>query len=144
MNKVEIFMSSWNKNLCDGTLWSIASLHNVHAVCMGNNMSLYLWKCCFNILCLHRKQPPRHASPSAPGIQPGELCSTVQRRATQPASRAVWDLYIVVHGSLTLATWNQCTTWVKFILRPTVCRPVRLGIGFPFEAHDQILSLSFL
>jgi hypothetical protein len=24
-------------------------------------------------------------------------------------------------------------------LRPTVSRPVRLGIGPPFEAHDQIL-----
>jgi hypothetical protein len=35
-------------------------------------------------------------------------------------------------------------SWVGFILRPTVSRPVRLGIGLPFGAHDQVLSLSFL
>jgi hypothetical protein len=33
---------------------------------------------------------------------------------------------------------------VEFILRATVSRPVYLGIGLPFGAHDQILSLSFL
>jgi hypothetical protein len=33
---------------------------------------------------------------------------------------------------------------VEFILRPTASRPVHLGIGLPFGAFDQILSLSFL
>jgi hypothetical protein len=33
---------------------------------------------------------------------------------------------------------------VEFILRPTVNRTVLLGIGLPFGAHNQILSLSFL
>jgi hypothetical protein len=33
--------------------------------------------------------------------------------------------------------------WVEFSFRPTVSRPVRLGIGLPFGTHDQILSLSF-
>jgi hypothetical protein len=32
-------------------------------------------------------------------------------------------------------------SWVGFILWPTVSQPVRLGIGLPFGAHDQILSL---
>jgi hypothetical protein len=35
-------------------------------------------------------------------------------------------------------------SWAELILLPTVSRPVRLGIGLPFGAHDQILSLSFL
>jgi hypothetical protein len=35
-------------------------------------------------------------------------------------------------------------TVVQFILRPTVSRPVRLDIGLPFGAHDQILPISFL
>jgi hypothetical protein len=43
---------------------------------------------------------------------------------------------------------SRCTVLtlssVEFILRPTVSRPVRLGIGLPFGTHDQILSLSFL
>jgi hypothetical protein len=33
---------------------------------------------------------------------------------------------------------------VEIILRPTVSRSVRLGIGLPLGTHDQILSLSFL
>jgi hypothetical protein len=32
----------------------------------------------------------------------------------------------------------------EFVLRPTDSRPVRLGIGPPFGAHDEILSFSFL
>jgi hypothetical protein len=33
-----------------------------------------------------------------------------------------------------------CSLWsLEFVLRPTVSRPVRLGIGLPFGAHDQIL-----
>jgi hypothetical protein len=40
---------------------------------------------------------------------------------------------------------NIQLSWVEFILRPTVSRPVRLGIGQPFGAHDQIyLALLFL
>jgi hypothetical protein len=35
-------------------------------------------------------------------------------------------------------------SWVEFILRPTVSRPVRFGIGLFFGAHDQIVFLSFL
>jgi hypothetical protein len=35
-------------------------------------------------------------------------------------------------------------SWVEFILRPTVSQPLHLGIGLPFGAHNQILSLSFL
>jgi hypothetical protein len=35
-------------------------------------------------------------------------------------------------------------SWVEYILRPTVNQSVCLGIGLPFGAHDQILSLSFL
>jgi hypothetical protein len=32
--------------------------------------------------------------------------------------------------------------WLEFFLRPTVSRPVRLGIGPPFGTLDQILSCS--
>jgi hypothetical protein len=32
---------------------------------------------------------------------------------------------------------------LELVLRPTVSRPVRLGIWPPFGAHDQILSSSF-
>jgi hypothetical protein len=32
---------------------------------------------------------------------------------------------------------------LEFALRPTVSRPVRLGIGLPFGANDQILSFFF-
>jgi hypothetical protein len=38
---------------------------------------------------------------------------------------------------------STVTLELEFILRPTVSRPVRLGIGLPFGAHDQILSFSF-
>jgi hypothetical protein len=38
---------------------------------------------------------------------------------------------------------THCKTEFEFIVRPTVSRPVRLGIGLPFGANDQILSLSF-
>jgi hypothetical protein len=42
------------------------------------------------------------------------------------------------------ATWPAFElSWVEFILRPTVSRLVRLGIGLSFGAHDQIFSLSF-
>jgi hypothetical protein len=34
--------------------------------------------------------------------------------------------------------------FVEFILQQAVSGPVHLGIGLPFVAHDQILSLSFL
>jgi hypothetical protein len=34
-------------------------------------------------------------------------------------------------------------SWVESILRSTVSRPVPFGIGLPFRAHDQILSLSW-
>jgi hypothetical protein len=33
---------------------------------------------------------------------------------------------------------------LEFVLRPTVSRPVRLGIVLPFGTHDQILYFSFL
>jgi hypothetical protein len=39
---------------------------------------------------------------------------------------------------------HSLLSWVEFILRKTVSRPVRLDIGLLFGAHDQILSLSFL
>jgi hypothetical protein len=32
---------------------------------------------------------------------------------------------------------------VEWSLRPTVSRPVRLGIGPPFGAHDQILNFLY-
>jgi hypothetical protein len=50
--------------------------------------------------------------------------------------------FIFLAASKYEETINKST--LEFILRPTVSRPVRLGIGLPFEAHDQILSLSFL
>jgi hypothetical protein len=42
-------------------------------------------------------------------------------------------------------TYNSSSqlSWVEFILRPTVSRPVPPGIGLPFGAHDQILSFPF-
>jgi hypothetical protein len=52
--------------------------------------------------------------------------------------------------SVMMKPWKQCLTVpgelssVEFILRPTISQPVHLGIGVPFAAHDQILSLSFL
>jgi hypothetical protein len=44
-----------------------------------------------------------------------------------------------------LADWasGRNMSWVEFILWPTVSRPVRLVIGLPFGAHDQILSFPF-
>jgi hypothetical protein len=33
------------------------------------------------------------------------------------------------------------TTNMEFNLRPTLSRPVRLGIGSQFKAHDQILHV---
>jgi hypothetical protein len=43
-----------------------------------------------------------------------------------------------------LRTGYDYMSWAEFILPPTVSRPVRLGIGLSFGAHDQILFLSFL
>jgi hypothetical protein len=47
-----------------------------------------------------------------------------------------------------VADWSKMGRWTElelelelgFILRPTVSRPVRLGIGLPFEAHPYPFS----
>jgi hypothetical protein len=49
-----------------------------------------------------------------------------------------------VYGGGILTRLHTGWSWIEFILRPTVNQPVRLGIVLPFDAHDQILSLSFL
>jgi hypothetical protein len=33
--------------------------------------------------------------------------------------------------------------WVELMLWPTVRRPIRLGVGHPFGAHDQIFIFIF-
>jgi hypothetical protein len=38
-----------------------------------------------------------------------------------------------------IVDWSE----VEFNLRPTVSRPVRLGVGPPFGAHDQILNVVY-
>jgi hypothetical protein len=60
----------------------------------------------------------------------------------------VWLVNSPIASEFELIPSNFCrmedrtNSWVEFILRPTVSRPVRLGIGPPFGAHDQIyLSL---
>jgi hypothetical protein len=50
----------------------------------------------------------------------------------------------MLQTALPPSSCSQFMSWVEFILRSTVSRPVRLRIVLPFGAHDQILSLSFL
>jgi hypothetical protein len=46
---------------------------------------------------------------------------------------------IVIYPMMILFVWEL---ELEFFLRPTVSRPVRLGIGPPFGTLDQILSCS--
>jgi hypothetical protein len=52
-----------------------------------------------------------------------------------------WICFLPQVEGIWLSHW---TTYVEleFFLRPTVSRPVRLGIGPPFGILDQILSCS--
>jgi hypothetical protein len=83
-------------------------------------------------------------------VQNGVMCSV-----TATLCGNIWDVATDSHYA-----WLKChiaTCWdinlpcfrhqrsfveVEVNLRPTVSRPVRLGIGPPFETLDQILSCS--
>jgi hypothetical protein len=77
-------------------------------------------------------------------------CKTVQSVESQPTLPRVFTMVSCSACSSTLEEEATCSSdmsvyfevEVEVNLRPTVSRPVRLGIGPPFGALDQILSCS--
>jgi hypothetical protein len=79
---------------------------------------------------------------------PRKCLSLVQNTTSHVACNhqdvSLVDLYRFVAFCSVISGWSwPQSSWVEFILRPTLSRPVHLGIGLPFGAHDQILSFPF-
>jgi hypothetical protein len=95
-----------------------------------------------------------------PGIEPGPL-TTIWPRWSNKSYKAVFLARVVYseHGARSnisqrdnMATFCRILrrllpsarqlgcgwSWVELILWPTVSRPIRLGVGHPFGAHDHI------
>jgi hypothetical protein len=71
------------------------------------------------------------------------LCSIEDLASCTPASVHESEECAAVVSSAEGNRESYCKALeLEFVLRPTVSRPVRLGIGPPFGAHDQMLSFS--
>jgi hypothetical protein len=55
------------------------------------------------------------------------------------------DWYNVLKQKSSRDIWGKGIelSWVELILWPTINRPIRLGVGHPFGAHDQIFLFPF-
>jgi hypothetical protein len=75
---------------------------------------------------------------------------TVQTFLVNTSARSMLRIYAHCHVFLHHAFLCQClrsrlcwVSWVKMMLWPTVSRPISLGVGHPFGAHDEILLFPF-